>query len=1297
MQKFLYSQPGNGNGNGKSNGNGNGNGKADTAYAEQHTAPATRQHPHTHPSVDPFWQKAAVFEHVHASIIVMDMEGVVILWNQGAEHMFGYTANEMLGRPISTVFPLEEHMFLNEAVLLPLKQRGLHTVDVRMRCKSGADFYAHLSLSLLYDETQTPIAMIGSFIDITQHKNQEQRLHMFQALAQNTPDAVWIADLDGVLTYLNPAYQQIAGYDNSAIGSNLTSLYQADPDYLRTILQHVATYNAWQGVLTARRRNGSTFEGQLSILAIRDEQGQLQQVAGVVRDVTERLRAEAALRQAHTALERRLQERTSEIDRTNKVLQAKIHDLKRTQDDLRKNELRHRALISAIPDALFVLDRSGTYLDYHTPHGNTLALPASLVGSRLHEVFPPELADRFLHTIETALTTGIPQPLAYAATMYYKPVFYEARIVPVHTDTVMVLVRDMTDQKRAETDRERFFELSLDLMTILDTAGVIQHYNPAWLHVLAYSADELHQHRLIDLLHPDDRAASQQALDHLVAGEQIMPFETRLRSKHGTYRYFLWSATYDPHSRLLHMVARDITERKQTENQLILLGQAVEHTTDSVLITDANLQETGPQIVFVNPAFCAMTGYQPDEIIGKTPRILQGPETDWMVLKRLKQALEAGEIFEAETVNYRKDGSTYHVEWRINPIRDGNGTITHFVSVQRDVTQRTYARRLERDQRTILELMVRGATLEQVLLRLVHLLENQRPTMQAAIQILHQGRVVYRTSSKLPSSYWHLFDEHLHDIVERRADEQVTPCATAVARNEMIILADETRLDHWPAWKRVANEHNIHACWIVPITNGSGKALGTIALYSPQPVAPASSDYVLLETVRQLAMLAVEQRSLHEQIVHQAYHDDLTGLPNRVRFLEKLRQVLNDAAQYGTLTGLIMIDLDRFKQINDTLGHPVGDQLLIQTAHRFQQQFDESVMLARMSGDEFALLLPQLPNVQQAVRVGQHLLETLKEPFVINGRELVITASIGISFSPQDGDDSTTLLRYADHALYRAKSNGANQVMCFTPEMTNLALERLEMEHQLHRAFQQGELMMHYQPLYDIQSETLVGLEALIRWQHPRRGLLSAGRFIHLLEESGLVFPVGLWTLREVCRQVVAWQQAGYTPVPVAVNISAQQLTQPDFVGYLHSVLHETGCAPDLLHIEMTESTLLHDHEPGAQRLEQIRSLGVRVAIDDFGTGYSSLAYLQQLPVDSLKIDRSFVRSLGGEAECTPGVLALINTIITLAHNFHLRVVAEGIETAQQLDVLRQMGCEVGQGFLLGKPAAPDAIAQLLV
>ena len=439
-----------------------------------------------------------------------------------------------------------------------------------------------------------------------------------------------------------------------------------------------------------------------------------------------------------------------------------------------------------------------------------------------------------------------------------------------------------------------------------------------------------------------------------------------------------------------------------------------------------------------------------------------------------------------------------------------------------------------------------------------------------------------------------------------------------------------------------------------------------------------------------ISLLDITERRQMEQRLREsearlnylAYHDALTDLPNRLLFQDRLQHSMSKARRFAQQVAILFLDLDRFKKINDSLGHEVGDGLLQVVANRLRKCMRHSDTVARLGGDEFVVIMEQFRHMKEVLLVARKILQTLSLPTTIKNHELSVTASIGISLYPDDSEDVEGLMRCADMAMYRAKENDRENYQFYTPEMSQGAVEMLILEGDLRKAMAQNELVVHYQPQFDLVNRRLIGIEALLRWQHPRRGLLTPADFVPLAEETGLIVPIGEWVLRTACAQNKAWQQAGYSPFKVAVNLSSLQFGQKNLVHTVNKVLSESGLDPKYLELELTETVVMNDAEAAIAALEALGEMNVTLAIDDFGTGYSSLSYLKRFPIHRLKIDRSFVR------ECTFNVndAAIISSIIALAHGMNFEVIAEGVETTEQLHFLRQQGSDGGQGYLYCPP-----------
>lgn len=428
------------------------------------------------------------------------------------------------------------------------------------------------------------------------------------------------------------------------------------------------------------------------------------------------------------------------------------------------------------------------------------------------------------------------------------------------------------------------------------------------------------------------------------------------------------------------------------------------------------------------------------------------------------------------------------------------------------------------------------------------------------------------------------------------------------------------------------------------------------------------------------------------KIEHLAYYDRLTDLPNRNLFIERCERAIEVARSSRHPPAVILVSIDRFKNINDTLGHEAGDQLLKEVAVRLQSCVTSAHTVARFEGPEFAILLAQLVDTSTAEKVSVSIIEMLKASFDLPAQEVYVTASIGISLNPHDGDRSNAILQNAGAALDRAKKMGGNTYQVYAPYMNASAFNRLSLETSLRRAIDNHEFVTYYQPVVNLASTRIVGFEALVRWQHPSLGLLPPSEFLGLAEDTGLIVDISTAVMRSACLQTRKWQIEGLSSLRIAVNVSARQFRQKDFVDRIFQVLSESKLCPGSLELELTETSIMDDPESAAKILTEIRRLGVRVAIDDFGTGYSSLGYLKRFPLDTLKLDRSFVNGAATNADDA----ALVTAIVTLAHSLRLRVVAEGIETEQELSFLRLLKCDEGQGYLFAKPQPAERLREIL-
>lgn len=515
-----------------------------------------------------------------------------------------------------------------------------------------------------------------------------------------------------------------------------------------------------------------------------------------------------------------------------------------------------------------------------------------------------------------------------------------------------------------------------------------------------------------------------------------------------------------------------------------------------------------------------------------------------------------------------------------------------------------------------------------------------------------------------------------------------TACESVVARGRAYYPAGVQSL--FPDDK-LLRKHGIEGYFGEPIFDRASKPLGHFGVMSDKPLQIDASWDRLLWLLQARAAGELTRRRQEERLSYLLHHDTLTGLPNRLLFLDRLNQALTRANWNRVLVSVMLCELDRFKMVSDALSQPVADQLLQSVTERLQACVRDGDTVARLGSKEFGLLLVDLAAADHVSPIARKLVRTFTDPFLVDGQRIVLGANIGVSVYPGDGEDAETVLRCAEAATFRAASEGRNDYRFYTGAMNLKAAERLRLEQALRRALERREFLLHYQPLVDLVSGRTTGLEALLRWQHPERGLVSPGEFIPALEESGLIVPVGEWVLQAACTEKETWRRAGLEIPRLSVNLSGRQLNDPGLIAAVSRVIEETRIDPHTLELEITES-MIQNAEEAAGILKDLSAMGLTLAIDDFGTGYSSLSYLKAFPVDTLKIDQSFVRDITTD----PNDAAIAKAIIAMAHSLQMRVIAEGVETREQLAFLQAQECDEIQGYLFGRPVPPNQVAAFL-
>ena len=1217
----------------------------------------------------------AMFDQAVIPQIVLGLDRTVLEANAALCAMIGYRAEEMVGRRIDE-FAVTEDAEVPRAMWDDLVAGRVPSIDFerRYRRKDGSILELYTRTALVRDNEGRPLYAAGIGTDRTERNTARRALERSEArrraLIENSRDLFVVLDASSIVTYVSPGVGCMLGYEpDELVGRQPTWLVHPD--------DHEALTDEYAAVLAA----GSGRHPETFVFRACTAQGAWRHLEAVATNLIDDPAVGGVLLNVRDVTERQ-----------------------RSLEALTDSEARYRTIVETAQEGIWMVDPLNRITFANGALARLLRCsPDELLGRSPVEFMGPQWR-RPVSPGGVRPFTCVPGEeirfLAFDGTEVWATVSTSPLVGPAGEVTGgLAMISDVTGRRTADIhlrqSEERFRSLvqyASDVAVIATPEGTVTYATPGAEQFLGSHETLEAGFNILDRLHPDDLGAVSEVLAEVLGDrrpfEERVPRLVRCRARHVDGSWHVVEATL---SNLLDLPAvggivvnvRDIDEvtaaTVQMEESQRRFESLVKHSTDVILVVDPF-----GMVTYVSPSLEQVLGYRPEDLLGRRTRDLVHPDDVGSVVDLMAGLRRACTLPAKAEIRVRdRQGSYLRVEVVGNNLLD-DPAVGGMVFNVRDVSERV---RSEHELRSRAAQQAAVGWLSQRALVTVELQPLFDDAVKTVAEVLgieivgvmeadgERGDIVVRSMSGLPEG---------SPLIERSRPGSGGLAEYTLKVEEPVLvesLAEETRFVPRPEFLDAGVQSS--AGIVIPGPHGR---FGALVAHSRARRAFTGDDLTFLSAVANVLGSAVQRHTYEQRLTYQATYDVLTGLPNRALLLDRLRLALSRRTP-GRVVGLLFIGLDRFKLVNDAYSHELGDAVLSAVGDRLWSHVRPADTVARFGGDEFVVLCDDLTREEEAVELAERVLSTLASPFEVGGEQVNLTASVGICLATGQ-QDAETMLAEADAAMVEAKARGRGRWELFDVSFRHRIMARLQLESDLRSAVENDELTLQFQPLVRLDTGEVTGVECLLRWDHPVRGRTMPDKFVPVAEDTGAIIAIGAWTLHAACAQAARWQAAGRGPLAVSVNLSSRQLDEPTLPDLVAEALGAHGLEPRWLCLEITESAIMRDASQALAVLEALKELGVRIAIDDFGTGYSSLAYLRRFPVDVLKIDGSFVQGLGEDPEDS----AIVAAVLRLAETLGVDVVAEGVETAGQLDTLRALGCQFGQGYFFSRPVAAEEI-----